>query len=408
MTFKTRMTCDALAAAVPWPVRLVRGAPANPVLGGILLTADQTPNTEESAASGLTLTTFDYSVGAVSTAAAEVDTPGRVLVSGRLLAAVVKVLPDGMDVELAADDQFLRLTVHEDGTEFELPLMPAEDFPRLPAMPAPIGQVDATVWAAAVQRVTAAADPKADTWAAGVLITLDADSGLRLAATDRYRLAEAVAPWQPALHDGTTTRALLVPADVLLEASKALAATGDTTVTLTAGDGEHGRFGMLCGRQQMTTPVLALEFPTQLTHTILTAPHTHRAVVDVALLADAVDRVSVVAADDAHQITLTFTSNGCELTAGLRDRDGVSRTVIEAEFTGDDGFTIVFAAPLLRAAIGTMRADTAELLFTTPARPCLLRPVHTSGTEDGPAGYVHAVMPLKPPPSTADRARRAA
>ena len=404
MSFQIRMTSGELAAALAWPVRLTHGNHTTPVLGGVLLTADHNPSED---GTRLTLTTFDDSVAAVSTALADVGTPGRVLVSGRLLAAAVKTLPAAADVELSADDHFLRLTI-EDGTEFELPLMPADDFPRLPAMPPPIGQVDATLWSAAVQRVATAADPKAGDFSAGVLITLDADGGLRLAATDRYRLAEAVEPWQPALHAGTTTRTLLVPADVLLESSKALAATGAATVTLTAGDEEHARFGLLCGTQQMTTPVLAWEFPAQLTRTILSDSTMCRAVLDVALFVDAVDRVSVVATDDANPITLAFTPGRCALTAGLRDRDGVSRAVVEADFTRtdrvtSDPFTIVFAGPRLRAALATMRADTAELAFTAPTRPGLFRPIHDDHDLGASSGYVHAVMPLKPPP-VADRA----
>lgn len=379
-----RLSRVDLADALAWPARLVRGVPPNPVLGGVLLEA----GAQDGLGDELTLTTFDYQVSATSTTtAAEVAVGGRALVSARLLAAVVKVLPAG-PVELTADDEAARITA---GTaEFVLPLLPVDDYPTPPSMPLPIGQVDNEVWTEAVQRVALVADMKATDALCGVLVTID-NGELRLAASDRYRLAEAVAPWQPALADSRSVRTLLVPATVLLEASKAIAGAGGA-VTLAADDQAAGVFGLFCGGHQMTTPVLDLTFPKY--RQLIPTEHTYRAVVSVDELFQAVERVSAIATDEVQAVTLTFDPGRVRLTAGLREYDGVGRDSVPAEVEGDGEFTIVFNAARLRAALSTIHAEYAEVVFVGASKIGVFRPL-----VDGEASsdFLHGVMPIRPP-----------
>jgi len=81
---KFRLERDVLADAVAWAARTLPSRPSMPMLAGLLVDAG---------ADGLTLSSFDYEVSGRVAVAADVDEPGRVLVSGRLLADIARALP---------------------------------------------------------------------------------------------------------------------------------------------------------------------------------------------------------------------------------------------------------------------------------------------------------------------------
>jgi len=68
---------DVFSEAVSFAVKLLPQRTTLPILSGVLI---------ETTDNGLQLSSFDYEVSAQTEISAEVEEPGRVLVSGRLLA----------------------------------------------------------------------------------------------------------------------------------------------------------------------------------------------------------------------------------------------------------------------------------------------------------------------------------
>src|SRR6201998_1582932 len=85
---------------------------------------------------GLTISGFDYEVSAEAQVAAEIASPGSVLVSGRLLSDITRALPD-KPVDFYVDGNRVALTCGN--ARFSLPTMPVEDYPTLPALPEDTG-----------------------------------------------------------------------------------------------------------------------------------------------------------------------------------------------------------------------------------------------------------------------------
>src|SRR3982750_447210 len=75
---------DVFSEAVSFAVKLLPQRTTLPILSGVLIETTET---------GLTLSSFDYEVSARTEIDAEVQEPGRVLVSGRLLADIANRLP---------------------------------------------------------------------------------------------------------------------------------------------------------------------------------------------------------------------------------------------------------------------------------------------------------------------------
>ena len=165
------------------------------------------------------------------------DEEGAVLVSGRLLAEIVRSLP-ARPVDLATDGT--RATLKCGSATFTLVLLPEEEYPTLPEMPPFAGSVGSDAMASAIGQVAIAAG-RDDTLPAltGIRIEITGDT-LTLVATDRYRLAVRELRWNPAQPDLNT--AVLVPARVLGDTARALTSGAEVSISL-GGDSLIGFAG---------------------------------------------------------------------------------------------------------------------------------------------------------------------
>src|SRR5687768_415320 len=94
---KFRVERDVLADAAAWVARSLPARPSVPVLGGVLVEAASGGDGDH-----LTMSGFDYETSARVQLDATIGDPGRVLVSGRLLADITRALPS-KPVDLVVD-----------------------------------------------------------------------------------------------------------------------------------------------------------------------------------------------------------------------------------------------------------------------------------------------------------------
>jgi DNA polymerase III subunit beta len=378
---KFRVERDALADGVAWVARSLPPRPPVPVLGGVLLQADQD-------AQALTISGYDYEVSARVRVDAQVDETSQVLVSGRLLADITRSLPSH-PVDVVVDGA--RATISCGSARFSLPTMPVEDYPQLPEMPRLAGSVRPDLFAEAVGQVAVAAG-KDDTlpMLTGIRVEIEGTK-LTMAATDRFRLAVRELEWEPG--DADINTAVLVPARTLAEAAKTLTGKDPVRIALSGSDGMLGLEGN--GRRS-TTRLLDAEFPKY--RQLLPSDHTSAALVDLPPLVEAIKRVSLVA-DRGAQVRLEFTEGSLKLTAG-GDDEGSAEENLPAELDGEP-LTIAFNPSYLLDGLNSLRSDRAHLAFTTPNRPALARPVTDSEADAAQtptaSGYLHLLMPVRLP-----------
>jgi DNA polymerase-3 subunit beta len=386
---KFRVERDVLADAAAWVARSLPARPPVPVLGGVLVEAVGGADGDRLVVSG-----FDYETSARVELSATIGDPGRVLVSGRLLADITRALPS-KPVDLVVDGS--RATINCGSSRFSLPTMPVEDYPQLPAMPQLAGTVPADRLAEAVGQVAVAAG-RDDTlpMLTGVRLEIDG-TRLTLAATDRFRLAVRELDWAP--EDTEQETAVLIPARTLAEVAKTLGGSGTIALALSAGDGMLGVSG---GGRRATTRLLDAEFPRF--RQLIPAEHTSAAVLEVAGLVEAIKRVALVT-DRVAQVRMEFGEDGLRLAAG-GDDVGSAEEELTCEFEGEP-LTIAFNPGYLLDALGALHTERAQLTFTTPNRPALVRPVPAApaatdaDAAPNPAqpvpGYLHLLMPVRLP-----------
>jgi DNA polymerase-3 subunit beta len=392
---KFRVERDVLADAAAWVARSLPARPPVPVLGGVLLEA-----TSSAAGDQLLVSGFDYETSARVELDATIGDPGRVLVSGRLLADITRALP-AKPVDVVVDGA--RATITCGNSRFSLPTMPVEDYPQLPAMPRAAGTVPGELLALAVQQVAVAAG-RDDTlpMLTGIRLEIDGQR-LTLAATDRFRLAVRELEWTP--DDPALSTAVLIPARTLADVAKTLSGAGPVELALSAGDGMLGITG--AGRRA-TTRLLDAEFPRF--RQLIPTEHTSAAVLDAAALVEAIKRVALVT-DRVAQVRMEFADDGLRLAAG-GDEVGSAEEELPCALEGEP-LTIAFNPGYLLDALGALHTPRARLTFTTPNRPALMRPVPAeadgpteadaaaepdgSGETEPTGGYLHLLMPVRLP-----------
>ncbi|GAA3948904.1 DNA polymerase III subunit beta [Gordonia caeni] len=398
---KFRVVRDEFADAVAWVARSLPSRPPVPVLGCVVLTAND---------EGLRVAGFDYEVSATETISAEVAEPGTVLVSGRLLADITKALPN-KPVDVSIDGA--RVAISCGSSKFSLPTMPVEDYPELPDVPEETGTVTGALFAEAVSQVAVAAG-RDDTlpMLTGVRVEIDGDR-IVLAATDRFRLAVRELEWSP--RDGAATGAALVPAKTLSDAAKSAGADHAGSVALSFGSGQaigaDGILGIASNAKKTTTRLLDAEFPKF--RQLFPASHTSVAAIDSAALIEAIKRVSLVAERGA-QIRMDFSGDSVLLTAG-GDEAGKAEESLDVQFYGDP-ILIAFNPTYLLDGLAAIGTSTVQFGFTNPEpdgsgerraaiRPAVLRPAgedepvaDESGAFLAPAGeFSYLLMPVRLP-----------
>jgi DNA polymerase-3 subunit beta len=355
-----------LAGAVAHAARALPQITGTPVLAGIRLQADSGEGTVTAAA-------YSGDLAATATIGAQVAEAGVTLVSGRLLAAVTAGF-DGDRVD--AEDDGGRLMLRCGTSTFGLTPMPPGDYPDLPPVPAITGTCDPGVLARAAARVLPAAS-RDDTLETLTGVKIDtAPDVLTLTATDRYRAAVAVVPWQ-AGGPGADGITALVPASVLAAVTRDI---GDGQVAI--GLDQGGTAGFATTGRTMVTRLIAREYPQMGRFFDKTWTTTVEA--EAAPLLAAVRRAALAAPKGTagHVISLAVSDSSVIIEA--EGEAGADSELIEVKVDGDPVST-AFDSHRLADAL-TAAGDRIHIRFAEPG-PVLFTPA-----DDGD-DYRHVLMP---------------
>jgi DNA polymerase-3 subunit beta len=376
---KFRIDRDSFADAVSWTARSLPTRPSVPVLAGLMI---------ETSSDGLTLSGFDYETSTRATLPAEVADDGRALVSGRLLAEIVKSLP-AKPIDVALDGS--KVQVLCGSARFTLQTMPVEEYPRLPDMPTASGTVKADDFATAVAQASAAAGrDEMLPLLTGVRLELEG-STVSLMATDRFRASLRDLNWYP--ERGDASAQALIPARVLGETARSLAGSGDVTIAVSSGDAGDGLIGFEgsvgTGTRRTTTRLLEGDFPR--VRQLFQAQSDTVAYVSTADLVESVKRVALVAERNTP-LRLTFADGSVLLEAGSGDEAQASEA-IEATINGPD-IAIGFNPTYLLEGLAVINEPYVHLAFTQHTKPAALSGVADIGAEpDGAFRYL--IMPVR-------------
>ncbi len=361
-----KITCsrDELAQKLGVVGRGVSTRTAVQILGGILLRA---------AGGSVELAATDMELSLRTSLEARVEGDGAVVVPGRLLVDLSRLLPSG-DVELEYRDEENVLQVRCGPAEYRLNTYSAEDFPRLPdTADATTHTVDADALLATISSVgRAVSRDEARPVLTGILVRFG-EGKLAMAATDSYRLSYKETPLE-----GTVPELeAIVPARAL-EEMRRLATPGGT---LELGVQENQVLFGLDGTW-LTTRRIEGQFPKF--DELRPKEFTHEVALARDELLEVVRRVAVMAHRNSP-LRLRFSAG--EVTVWTQTQDvGEARETLPARFDGD-AMEIGFNAEFLRDGIESAESEEIRLRLIDPLRPGLIQ---------GPGeDFWYLIMPIR-------------
>lgn len=356
---------DTLADAVATAQRAVASRTgALPVLSGVRVTLHS---------GSVELVGSDLELTIRVTLPAEGRGEGSVVLNARLLADILSRLEaDRVSVELAGED------VHIEAGRFSTTLrtLSASDFPRLPEVPTEGVKVQAAALSEALRQVVpAASKDDARPILTGVLLAAH-DGGLRLVATDSYRLAMRDLPGVSML---AADQKVLVGAKGLAEVQRLL---GDGEIEVFLADRE---VTFRVGSADVTTRLIEGDFPNY--QQLIPSGYPNRMMVGHDALGAAVNRVRLVGQSrDTSPIRLHMNEGGLELSAVAQDV-GEAHESVEAKFDGSE-LVVAFNAQFLLDGIEAVGGTEVALDTTDPLKPAVMR---NPESED----FLYLLMPVR-------------
>jgi DNA polymerase-3 subunit beta len=360
---KVGVTREEFIASLAVVARGVSTRTAVQILSGVQLRAED---------GLLHLAATDMELSLRTSMPARIDAAASVVVPGRLLAELSRLLPEG-DVELEGGAEEGVLRVSCGSASYTLHTYSAEDFPRLPEVEAAsLFALDRDAFLDTVSRVSRAASrDESRPVLTGILVRFEGGT-LVMAATDSYRLAVK----QTAVSAGADLEAL-VPARALSEVQR-LAAAADA---LELGVLENQVVFEL-GGTTLTSRRIDGQFPNY--KALLPENFENEVVLPRGELLDVVRRVAVMAQRNAP-LRLRFSEG--ELTVTARTPDvGEATESLPAPYSGDP-LEIGFNAEFLRDGIDSVEGDDVRLKLISPLRPAVLQ-----GTE---TDFTYLIMPIR-------------
>lgn len=357
---------DELSQKLGIVSRAVSARASVQILSGVLLRAE---------AGHLHLAATDMELSLRSSLEAQVEGEGAVVVPGRLLVDLVRLLPESeVTVEHRADESVLHVTCGSSSAT--LHTYAAEDFPRLPDLDT-VGTftVDRQSMLDTISRVARSASrDESRPVLTGILVRFEAGK-LVMAATDSYRLSVR----ETELEGEVPELEAIIPARALAELAR-IAQSGDTIEL-----GVHENQVVFAAADVwLTTRRIDGQFPNY--KQLLPEAFEHDVTLPRGELLDVVRRVGVMV-QRTSPIQLRFAEG--ELTVFARTQDvGEAKESLPVQFSGEP-LEIGFNAEFLREGIESIGADELQLRLISPLRPAVIE-----GGEDDPT---YLIMPIRLP-----------
>lgn len=363
---KFRCEREALAEALSTAGRAATGRTgALPVLSGLRL---------ELVGDRLSITGTDLDLTIQLTLAVGGEGDGGVVLPARLAADIVRSMGAGK-IEVAVEGD--EVSIVGGRSQFSVRPLSFDDYPKLSTpTTSSVTLPAAAVGEALRQVVRAASTDEARPILTGVLLTAE-NGGLRMVATDSYRLAvRDLAEHQVLGAD----QKVLVPGRALSELQRLVGAGEELTMRL--GD-RDATFEV--GDTRLSTRLIEGEFPNY--RQLIPTSHPNTLTVEREPLLEAIRRVKILA-KDATPVRLQMGGDTLRLTAITQDVGNASEE-LDATYEGTD-LTVAFNPEYFASGVEACSSDSITLSTLDALKPAVVRGV---GNDD----YLYLLMPVRVP-----------
>jgi DNA polymerase-3 subunit beta len=334
------------------------------ILAGVLL---------EAAGGELRLAATDMELSLRTSLDAQVESDGSVVVPGRLLVDIARLLPDAeVQIEHRLEEGVLAVAC---GTaSYRLHTYSAEDFPRLPDVDdTQVFTVDAEALLETVSQVSRSASrDESRPVLTGILARFEPGK-LVMAATDSYRLAVK----ETDLAGSSQELEAIIPARALAELARIVGSATQLELGV-----QENQVAFRTEDAVLTTRRIDGQFPN--VKQLLPEQFEHVVTLPRSELLEVVRRVAVMAQRNSP-LRLRFADGELNISAQTQDV-GEAKESLPAPYAGDPR-EIGFNPEFLRDGIESVQSDEVQLKLISPLRPGLIQ-----GEGDD---YSYLIMPIR-------------
>ena len=359
---------DSLLTGLQLAGRALSTRSSLPALSGIQFLAS---------AEGLELRATDMEMGLIARVdRVAVQTPGTVLLPGRLVSDVVRSLPVG-ELELALRPEQRDVELVAAGARFHLRTISGDDFPRLPELDQGGAELPAQPLAETIERVARAASrDEVRPILTGVLFQAEGTT-LTMVATDSYRLSVKHTELETQLPEPIEAN---VPARVLRELARIVAQEGPEAVTMSLA---RNQAVFRAGPVVLFSRLIEGQFPSW--RQLIPESFEHEVRLPRDELVEVARRIGQLAQRNAP---LRFAFAEGEVTIAAETPEvGDASEAMPAPYTGEP-LEIAFNPQFLIEGLESIDGDELVMKLSSPLRPGLLQPV-------GRGDFSYLVMPIR-------------
>lgn len=313
---------------------------------------------------------LDLTIETSLTVSGELD--GTAVFPARLITDIVRSLePGAVNFEIKDDEANLV----SGRSNFTVRLLPVDDYPRLNDTTGETVSFEASLISEALRQVVrAASHDDARPILTGVLFVAE-DEGLRLVATDSYRLAFCDVKGSVGLTQG---QSVLIPSKSLTELIRIIDNQGMVNLRLGERDATFE-----VGQLKLTTRLIEGDFPNY--RQLIPTNSPNRAVVGRESMIDAIKRVKLMA-KESTPIRLSLSDNSVELLAISQDV-GQAEELVDASYVGEE-MVIAFNPDYLVDGIEAITGDEVSIETIDGLKPAVIRSVKDDD-------FIYLLMPVR-------------
>jgi DNA polymerase III subunit beta len=310
---------------------------------------------------------------------ASVAAEGTTTISARRLFDIVRLLPEGADIEFSLlENDWVEL--RSGNSEYKIVALPKDNFPSIPEAAPATAHIPGSLLRSMIQRTMFAITQEESRYSLnGALLSL-MPGEVRMVATDGHRLAMVSKSMEIPGVD-LEVRAL-IPRKTLMEILKLI---GDQDAIMEFGRDENHLFFSI-GSKQLVSRILAGQFPNY--ELVIPRENDKFVVASAKNLGDGIRRAAIMSDEKLKAIRLSFKSGALELTASSAEA-GEAREVVPVEFEGET-LDIGFNPLYLLDFIGACGSESISIAIKDSETQGLFRPIGPTELD-----YRYVVMPMK-------------
>jgi len=336
------------------------------VLSNVLLNAEK---------GNLVISATDLEVGLETNVPAQTLKPGKITVSCRSLHDVVREAAAAeIKLTLGQND---RVELSSGSARFNLPGLPAKDFPSISASTSKPWALDCKVLGSMLDKTAYAvsADETRHNLA-GILIQGVGSKRVRVVATDGHRLSMVEEELEGGDWSGVK---VIIPRKGVSELRKMASAGGTLFVSI-------GDKNLTAKREHEAIHIRLVDAEYPDYERVLPSKADRVCGVERAQLIGALRRVSILSNERSRAVVLTLSPSVLEISISNPDL-GEAREEVAVEYLGDK-LNVGFNARYILDILEVMQDEKINLLFQSELAPCMIK-------SEKDKGFVGIVMPMR-------------